>query len=458
VSNPLVAQARSSTTWYTGLGLVEDAAQISSGIQNNSWVDGTLGTAGGTLDILGMAIDPIGSLAAWGVSWLMEHVKPLKDALDWLAGNPDEISAHAVTWENVATFTLDAQHAFSDAIKAETAGWVGASGDAYREHAGTHLTVMEGISKAAHGIHYGVLGAGLLVGLVRGIVRDLIAQFIATLAARLPQWLAEAGLTLGIGTPVVIGQVAALVATWVNKIQGFLRGLFNSLRKLIPMLNKLGDILTRLKDLLRKLAHSNPLTRSADDVDAPRTHEGGWSGARYVDEVDPPTALAYEHIRADTGDVGAIAGNLEVNPSIVDRVKQHLFLDEHDIPTGPAQVGHGNFTPDARVADLWSKARNGALHADEAAEFRRLLSHEYVESNLMEQGLPYRSSDPGAYDTDGLNWPTAQHHGAHDLAPLVNHQRDPFAHWPSLGRTPPDITIADDLSNLDDVVRLIQGG
>lgn len=32
--NPLVAQAHSSTTWYTGLGLVEDAEQVSSGIRH----------------------------------------------------------------------------------------------------------------------------------------------------------------------------------------------------------------------------------------------------------------------------------------------------------------------------------------------------------------------------------------------------------------------------------------
>jgi hypothetical protein len=62
VSNPLVAQAHDSTTWYTGLGLVEDAYQVSSGIQNNSWVDGTLGGVGTSLDILSMAIDPLGSL------------------------------------------------------------------------------------------------------------------------------------------------------------------------------------------------------------------------------------------------------------------------------------------------------------------------------------------------------------------------------------------------------------
>jgi hypothetical protein len=304
VTNPLVAQAQSSTTWYTGLGLVEDAAQVSNGIQNNSWVDGTLGTVGGALDVLGMVIDPLGSLVAWGVSWLMEHVKPLKEALDWLAGNPDEISAHAQTWENVAKFTLDAQKYYADALRVETADWLGDSGDAYRGHASGHLTVMEGISKAAHGIHFAVMGAGLIVGLVRGIVRDLIAQFIGTLAARLPQWLAEAGLTLGLATPVVIGQVVNLVTTWVNKIQKFIRALLSSLKKLIPMVKRLGEILEELKGLLGKLARNNPLTRSADgppplkpgEIPPPRTSAANGNLyprkllGKYANETDPATA------------------------------------------------------------------------------------------------------------------------------------------------------------------------
>lgn len=254
--NALVATAHSSTTWYTGLGLVEDAAQVSNGIQNNSWVDGTLGGVGGTLDTLGMVIDPLGSLVSWGVSWLMEHVKPLKEALDWLAGNPDEVAAHAATWENVARFSRDAGRQYADAVAGQTAGWQGASGDAYRGHAGDHVSAISAIANAAHGISYAVQGAGLLVGMVRGIVRDLIAQFVGTLAARLPQWLAEEGLTLGLGTPVVIGQVSALVAKWVNKIQHFIRALLNSLRRLRPLLDRLGEILTELKGLLKKLGHA----------------------------------------------------------------------------------------------------------------------------------------------------------------------------------------------------------
>jgi uncharacterized membrane protein YeaQ/YmgE (transglycosylase-associated protein family) len=256
VGNPLVATAHASTAWYTGLGLVEDAAQVSSGVHNNSWVDGTLGGVGGSLDMLGMVVDPLGSLVSWGVSWLMEHVKPLQEALDWLAGNPDEVAAHAATWENVAQFSIEAAERYAAAVDSQITGWQGDSGDAYRDRAGTHVLVMRGVSTAAHAISYAVQGTGLLVGLVRGIVRDLIAQFVATLAARLPQWLAEEGLTLGFGTPVVVGQVGALVAKWVNKIQHFVRALLNSLRRLRPLVDRLGKILTDLKDLLRKLGRA----------------------------------------------------------------------------------------------------------------------------------------------------------------------------------------------------------
>ncbi|WP_203981370.1 WXG100 family type VII secretion target [Planosporangium flavigriseum] len=281
--------------------MVEDAAQIAEGIQNDSWVDGTLGAVGGSLDTLAMVVDPLGSLVAWGVSWLMEHVRPLKEALDWLAGNPDEISAHAATWENVARFTREARQQYADGINSETAYWVGESGDAYRAHSGMHLSVMDGISTAAHGISYAVQGAGLLVAMVRGIVRDLIAQVVGTLAARLPQWLAAEGLTLGLATPVVIGQVSALVSQWANKIQRFVRALLNSLRRLQPLLHRLGEILTELKHLLDTLARSNPFKRG-----------GGAEGFR--DPLAPHSRETYQYnMVEDPGPLAEIRGTPAAN-------------------------------------------------------------------------------------------------------------------------------------------------
>ena len=262
-TNPLVAPVVDSTRWYTGLGLVEDAAEITHGIQNDSWVDGSLGGVGASLDMLSLAVDPLGTLVSWGVAWLMEHVKPLEDALDWLAGNADEVASHAGTWANVAAFTAQARQDYADRLRTEVTGWFRASGDAYREHAGLQMQVLEGLSKAAEGISSAVEGEGLLVALVRGIVRDLIADFVGTLAARLPQWLAAEGLTLGLATPVVIGQVAALVAKWVNRIQGFVRGLLSSLRRLSPMLERLAGIFEQL----RRRSASDVMGRRSDWVD-----------------------------------------------------------------------------------------------------------------------------------------------------------------------------------------------
>ena len=185
-----------------------------------------------------------------------------------------------------------------------------------------------------------------------------------------------------------------------------------------------------------------------------------WSGSgRHVGAPQSKWAEeAYERISRTTGDTRRIADNTGIDKGVLDRIKRHIFQTEHrGVAVGPNQFADGRFAPMDHIADLWQKAEKGTLSPDEAVQFRRWAAHEGVESRLMEQGMPYRSGHPSAWD-DGLGWPTAQHHGAHDLAPNEG-SRGPFSHYPNmLGRDEPDIEIADDLSNIDDVVRTITGG
>ncbi|WP_328459448.1 hypothetical protein OHA21_27135 [Actinoplanes sp. NBC_00393] len=278
-----------STTTFTGLGLVEDAHQIVTGIRSLNWVDTALGGVSASLDTLALAVDPLGTLAAWGVAWLIEHVRPLQDALDWLAGNPAEVAAQAAAWSNVAALTESARLEFADRLRVEVAEWYGASGDAYRAHAAEHLSMLQGISVAASGISYAVEGAGLLVSLVRGMVRDLTAQFVATLAVRLPQWLAAEGLTLGLATPAVVGQVAGLVTTWVNKIQHFLRALLDSMRRLLPEVDLLSKTLGQLRMLADRLSGSHPAHPSSQDA------RGTASGGAAEPDGGPKAAQAADN-------------------------------------------------------------------------------------------------------------------------------------------------------------------
>jgi hypothetical protein len=60
------------------------------------------------LDTLAFVPDPVGALLQSGVAWLIEHVKPLSQALDGLAGDPAQIRAYAQTWRNVAASLRDA--------------------------------------------------------------------------------------------------------------------------------------------------------------------------------------------------------------------------------------------------------------------------------------------------------------------------------------------------------------
>jgi hypothetical protein len=243
VTGSLVATAQNSTTSFTGIGLAEDAHQIAAAIRDRSWADATLGGAGVSLEALSLTIDPLGTVASWGVAWLMEHAQPLREALDELAGDADQVAAHAATWHNVAASTEAAVEDYATRLRAETAGWTGDTAVAYQAHAAEHLTVLDGIAASAGGIASAVEGAGLLVAAVREIVRDLIANFIATLAVRLPQWLAMEGITLGIATPLVASQVSTLVSRWAAEIEGFIKRLLNSLRRLRSKLDGLTGIL-----------------------------------------------------------------------------------------------------------------------------------------------------------------------------------------------------------------------
>lgn len=202
---------------------------------------------------------------------------------------------------------------------------------------------------------------------------------------------------------------------------------------------------TEIDDLIRSGA------LSLDEAARARV---GAGGSRYAEDISTPEEIAaYDAIAARTDDIASIAGNLGIGADVVARVKQHLFFDVHEIPTGPGQTARGNFSPMAEISDPWIAAAEGRLAGDELASFKRLLSHEYVEARLMEQGLPYRSAHPDAYDAVKGFEPTPEHFGAHDLAPLGDHGRAPFAIYDRvLGLDTPRLDIADDLSNLDDVV------
>ncbi|GAA3459265.1 hypothetical protein ACFFSW_08215 [Saccharothrix longispora] len=264
MNNPLVAERRDSTTGYTGIGIAESAADLYNGVSSGSWVEGGLGFAGTGLEMLSLALDPLGTLLQYAVSWIIEHVGPLRDALNWLAGDADQIAAYATTWQNVSQSVGRAHEVLTSEVGRGTAGWTGAAADAYRRSVAEqaeHITAAAGCSATVGTV---VQVVGVLVGTVRGIVRDLVAECVATLVARIPQWLAEEAVTLGFATPHVVASAVAIIAKWVNRISDVITKLVRSVGRLRPLMNRLGEIWEAIKKGLRAL-------KRADAPGAPRT-------------------------------------------------------------------------------------------------------------------------------------------------------------------------------------------
>jgi hypothetical protein len=274
--NPLIAERRDTTGRMSGIPIAEDIEGVLGAFGRGDWIDSRIGGLAPSMDALAFVVDPSRPVSAWGVAWLIEHVQSLSDALDALAGDPDQIAAFAQTWHNVGRAVEATAADLLAAIGRETGAWIGTAADAYRQHAGEHLAALAALGSAAHGIGDIVHGAGRLVAAVRTLVRDLVAAFVAELSTRLFQWLAEEAVSLVLATPGLISRVAGLVAAWAERIADLLDGLVTSLRRLSPIVDRLSELITSSNALLERLDRTGAGLQDPTSVTAMRT----WSAER----------------------------------------------------------------------------------------------------------------------------------------------------------------------------------
>ncbi|QYN22895.1 hypothetical protein [Amycolatopsis sp. DSM 110486] len=261
--NPLVVQAKQDGDgpgpltagngdygYATGIGVAESAMDAFNGIKDGDWVSGGLGVLSLAGEIAGAAIDPFGYLMSSVASFLMEHVQPLKDMLDSVAGNPPVIQSYADTWGNVAKALQDRQADYTNAVKTGTAEWTGDAADAYRKGAAECAEALGGAATVASAIGT----VTMIMGQVVSFVRETVRQLIADLVGKLISWVMEEVFSLGFGTPLVVAQAVTAISKWGEKISGLLTKLCDTMRRVSPLLGKLADVFTKIIKILGKLA------------------------------------------------------------------------------------------------------------------------------------------------------------------------------------------------------------
>jgi hypothetical protein len=392
--NPFVAARidQPKDAW-AGVWIAEDIELIAQGVQNGSWIDGTLGVIGAGLDALAIISDPLGTLLQYGVAWLIEHVKPLSDALDWLAGDPAQISAHAQTWRNVAVGLRTDADELIRAARWDTVEWTGSAADAYRTWASQRGQGLQILATASDTMALITEGAGMLIATVRVMVRDAVA----TVVSRLVDYAIEELGSFGFATPLVVEQVVTLCASWAAKIATWLRALINSLRKLGHEAGRLGIRIDELRKILERLRGHDAASRHAVGGDALRQSGGHatrprnqidyerqerWAGEAYDDIRANPDA---DVIARNVSDVPRRDGSTGFAPEEVEQIRRHMLFEEHPLTDYDGGIVHQRYDPSPDMAEAWLRLRSGRHRPEDIV----LLEHELAESR-------YYSDHPGA--------------------------------------------------------------
>jgi hypothetical protein len=249
--NPIVVpRLDQPTNMWSGIWIAEDIQLILQGVESRNWVDYTLGGVAAGLDALAFVSDPVSSLLQYGISWLIEHVRPLTEALEWLAGDPAAIAAHAQTWRNIAMTVRAEGLALADAVQADIVDWHGPAAEAYRAWSREQQGALTALADAGDTMALITEGAGFLIAGVRVLVRDAIAIAVSRIIVYAVELIAS-GL---LATPLVIEQVTTTVAACVGKIARWLKPLIASLRNLVPVAGRLGQRIDELEEILERLS------------------------------------------------------------------------------------------------------------------------------------------------------------------------------------------------------------
>jgi len=85
-------------------------------------------------------------------------------------------------------------------------------------------------------------------------------------------------------------------------------------------------------------------------------------------------ARHYEKIRIASDDIKVISRNTGIEESVIQRVKEHVFYEEHILYDGVRK-----FDPQADMAVAWKRLTDNEFLQSDLI----LLQHEYVESLIM---------------------------------------------------------------------------
>lgn len=239
------------TDAFAGAGVVESVAGLNQTINAESEgetekvLDVTFASIDAAASIASTVVDPLGSVIAAGVGWLFEHVSILREPLDALMGDPDEIQAHTESLKQHAEEVKQVADQHRDAVQAFQ-GWAGEAAEAFRKSMQQLADEYTGLSESVATTANIAAVNGTLVITLRDLVRDMIVELITTLIE---------GALVAVSTAVITfgASIAGFVAYTIGRVAALGVEIGAKIAKLIAAFARQGTRLAKLGDAMGDL-------------------------------------------------------------------------------------------------------------------------------------------------------------------------------------------------------------
>ena len=293
-TNPLVAERKDTTTPLAGTFLLEDGEALVQAINDKDWVAGGLAVVGGAFDAAAAASDPIGTLIAMGLGWVLDHVQPFNTWLEQLTGDADQVKAHATTWKNVQKHLQATAETMASHITTDLADMNGRTITAYQGAAGDMAQAINAAGTWAGAIGTALEVTAFIVQFVHDFVRDAISEVVGSILS----YAAELIATVGLAWPIVAEQIATRIASLIGQVGRNVKNLVTSARNLVKKLTDLKSLFHTLKNKL------DDLFKKLHKTDTPTTPTKGPT----------PTTGGNTSPHGDTGSTGGSSGAGNTSP------------------------------------------------------------------------------------------------------------------------------------------------
>lgn len=197
--------------------------------------------------LAGAIKDPLNLLIKNGLSWLLNVVAPLKQAVDLVTGDPAATSKAATQFQDIAHRTEELAKTYDDHLRVGLRSWSGEAGNAAAKKLSAFHDGINGTASLSGQVAALLQGSSMLMqvaeDIVKGILSDLVEWLVVTwIAAQLAAPETGGGSEAGAAVATLAEEAAATsrATAEINKVRQLFDRIMDVLRKVREALSKAG--------------------------------------------------------------------------------------------------------------------------------------------------------------------------------------------------------------------------